>query len=116
MTILLFDNYLRQQLYPFTHTRAVGNIRLGIFTPQERWQLITGSQVYLYTSKLLQPLYGVPQLDANTLWIDAALVLNTALIDQIKALQTGQCIYDTTGLSQALVSPIKWSTMPLKHS
>ncbi len=97
MTILLFDNYLRQQLYPFTHTRAVGNIRLGIFTPQERWQLITGSQVYLYTSKLLQPLYGVPQLDANTLWIDAALVLNTALIDQIKALQTGQCIYDTTG-------------------
>lgn len=97
MTILLFDNYLRQQLYPFTHTRAVGNIRLGIFTPQERWQLITGSQVYLYTSKLLQPLYGVPQLDENTLWIDAALVLNTALIDQIKALQTGQCIYDTTG-------------------
>jgi UDP-N-acetylglucosamine diphosphorylase/glucosamine-1-phosphate N-acetyltransferase len=97
MTILLFDNYLRQQLYPFTHTRAVGNIRLGIFTPQERWQLITGGQVYLYTSKLLQPLYGVPQLDANTLWIDAALVLNTALIDQIKALQTGQCIYDTTG-------------------
>lgn len=97
MTIILFDNHLRHQLYPFTHTRAVGNIRLGIFTPQERWQIITGSQVQLHTSKQLQPLYGTTQLGASTLWIDAALILNTALIDQIKALQTGQCIYDTTG-------------------
>lgn len=97
MTIFLFDNNLRHQLYPFTHTRAVGNIRSGIFTPQERWQIITGSQVQLHTSKQLQPLYGTPQLGASTLWIDAALILNTALIDQIKALQTGQCIYDTTG-------------------
>jgi UDP-N-acetylglucosamine diphosphorylase/glucosamine-1-phosphate N-acetyltransferase len=97
MTILLFDNILRQQLYPFTHTRAVGTIRSGIFTPQERWQLITGSQVELYTTKLLQPLYGAPQISANTLWIDAALILNSVLIDQIKALQSGQCIYDTTG-------------------
>lgn len=97
MTILLFDNNLRQQLYPFTHTRAVGTIRSGIFTPQERWQLITESQVELYTTKLLQPLYGAPQISANTLWIDAALILNSVLIDQIKALQSGQCIYDTTG-------------------
>ena len=74
MPTLLFDNNLRQQLYPFTHTRAVGTIRSGIFTPQERWQLITGSQVELYTTKLLQPLYGAPQISANTLWIDAALI------------------------------------------
>lgn len=98
MPTILFDNNLRQQLYPFTHTRAVGNIRSGIFTPQERWQLITGSQVELFTTKLLQPLYGAPQISASTLWMDAALILNTALINQIKALQTGQCIYDTTGL------------------
>ncbi len=97
MPTLLFDNNLRQQLYPFTHTRAVGTIRSGIFTPQERWQLITGSQVELYSTKLLQPLYGAPQISANTLWIDAALILNSVLIDQIKVLQTGQCIYDTTG-------------------
>ena len=97
MPTILFDNNLRQQLYPFTHTRSVGTIRSGIFTPQERWRLITGSQVELLTTKLLQPLYGAPQLGANTLWIDAALILSTVLIDQIKALQTGQCIYDDTG-------------------
>jgi hypothetical protein len=34
---------------------------------------------------------------SNTLWIDAALVLNNHLIEQINGLQKGQCIYDTTG-------------------
>lgn len=97
MPIILFDNNLRQQLYPFTHTRAVGAIRSGIFTPQERWQSITGGKVQIQTNKVLQHLYGKPEINSNTLWIDAALILNNALINQIKALQTGQCIYDDKG-------------------
>ena len=97
MSILLFDNNFRHQLYPFTHTRAVGAIRSGIFTPQERWELITGDIVQIQTSKSIQPLYGKPEISANTLWIDAALIVNTTLIDQINALQTGQCLFDATG-------------------
>lgn len=97
MSILLFDNNFRHQLYPFTHTRAVGAIRSGIFTPQERWELITGDIVQIQTSKSIQPLYGKPEISANTLWIDAALIVNTTLIDQINALQTGQCVFDETG-------------------
>ena len=98
MSILLFDNNFRHQLYPFTHTRAVGAIRSGIFTPQERWELITGDIVQIQTSKSIQPLYGKPEISANTLWIDAALIVNTTLIDQINALQTGQCLFDATGI------------------
>jgi UDP-N-acetylglucosamine diphosphorylase/glucosamine-1-phosphate N-acetyltransferase len=97
MSILLFDNNFRHQLYPFTHTRAVGAIRSGIFTPQERWELITGDIVQIQTSKSIQPLYGKPEISANKLWIDAALIVNTTLIDQINALQTGQCVFDETG-------------------
>ena len=97
MSILLFDNNFRHQLYPFTHTRAVGAIRSGIFTPQERWELITGDIVQIQTSKSIQPSYGKPEISANTLWIDAALIVNTTLIDQINALQTGQCVFDETG-------------------
>jgi UDP-N-acetylglucosamine diphosphorylase/glucosamine-1-phosphate N-acetyltransferase len=97
MSILLFDNNFRHQLYPFTHTRAVGAIRSGIFTPQERWELITGDIVQIQTSKSIQPLYGKLEISANTLWIDAALIVNTTLIDQINALQTGQCVFDATG-------------------
>jgi UDP-N-acetylglucosamine diphosphorylase/glucosamine-1-phosphate N-acetyltransferase len=84
-------------LYPFTHTRAVGSIRSGIFTPQERWEKITSDQVQIDTNKTLQPLYGTPQINSNTLWIDAALILDSQLISKIIALQAGQCIFDATG-------------------
>jgi len=97
MPILLFDNAFRHQLYPFTHTRAVSAIRSGIFTPQERWERITGDKVLIQTSKSIQPLYGKPDITSNTLWIDSALVINASLIEQINTLQAGQCIYDTTG-------------------
>ena len=97
MPIILFDNISRNKLYPFTHTRAVGTIRSGIFTPQERWEKITCDQVQIHTTKTLQPLYGSPQINSNTLWIDAALILNSDLMSQIVALQVGQCIYDAAG-------------------
>jgi UDP-N-acetylglucosamine diphosphorylase/glucosamine-1-phosphate N-acetyltransferase len=97
MPIILFDNKFRHHLFPFTHTRAVGTIRSGIFTPQERWEKITNDEVQIHSTKTLQPLYGSSQIHANTLWIDAALILNSDLISQIVALQVGQCIYDTTG-------------------
>ena len=97
MPIILFDNLFRHQLYPFTHTRAVGSIISGIFTPQERWEKITSDQVQIDTNKTLQPLYGTPQINSNTLWIDAALILDSQLISKIIALQAGQCIFDATG-------------------
>jgi UDP-N-acetylglucosamine diphosphorylase/glucosamine-1-phosphate N-acetyltransferase len=97
MPIILFDNKFRHHLFPFTHTRAVGTIRSGIFTPQERWEKITNDEVQIHSTKTLQPLYGSPQIHANTLWIDAALILNSDLISQIVALQVGQCMYDASG-------------------
>ena len=97
MPIILFDNLFRHQLYPFTHTRAIGSIRSGIFTPQERWEKITSDQVQIDTNKTLQPLYGTPQINSNTLWIDAALILDNYLISQIVALHAGECIFDATG-------------------
>jgi UDP-N-acetylglucosamine diphosphorylase/glucosamine-1-phosphate N-acetyltransferase len=97
MPILLFDNAFRHQLYPFTHTRAVSAIRSGIFTPQERWERITGDKVLIQTSKSIQPLYGIPDITSNTLWIDSSLVINASIIEQILSLQVGQCIYDNTG-------------------
>lgn len=39
MNIVLFDNKHRKQLYPFTETRAVAEIRAGILTNKERWEI-----------------------------------------------------------------------------
>ena len=43
MTIILDDSLSREQLYPFTATRHVADIRVGIFTIREKWALIAAS-------------------------------------------------------------------------
>lgn len=40
MTIILDDSLSREQLYPFTATRHVADIRIGILTIREKWALL----------------------------------------------------------------------------
>jgi UDP-N-acetylglucosamine diphosphorylase/glucosamine-1-phosphate N-acetyltransferase len=40
MAIVLNDTFTREQLYPFTATRHVADIRIGILTIREKWALI----------------------------------------------------------------------------
>ncbi len=47
MRILLDDSHCRNALFPFTHTRHVAQIRIGILTIQEKWEKLTGKKVYL---------------------------------------------------------------------
>ena len=40
--IVLEENISRQQLYPFTATRHIADIRVGILTMREKWALLSG--------------------------------------------------------------------------
>ncbi|NBO96754.1 MAG: hypothetical protein EBU79_12980 [Betaproteobacteria bacterium] len=44
MQICLFDTPLRENLFPFTHTRSIADIRCGILTLRERWEHYFGVQ------------------------------------------------------------------------
>jgi UDP-N-acetylglucosamine diphosphorylase/glucosamine-1-phosphate N-acetyltransferase len=46
MKIFLDDSKCLDQLLPFTHTRHVADIRIGILTIREKWEKITGYTVY----------------------------------------------------------------------
>jgi UDP-N-acetylglucosamine diphosphorylase/glucosamine-1-phosphate N-acetyltransferase len=100
MVIILFDNKARSELYPFTQTKAVADLRYGIFTAKERWELISGFPVYINTINYLSPLYAdkmaVPENDF--LYIDAALKDVDALRSQILSLQNGEALQDEFGL------------------
>ena len=102
MTIILFDNKAREGLYPFTQTRAVADLRYGIFTPKERWELISGLPVYINTSNYLGNLYEAFVADENMendfLFIDAALKDEDAWRTQILSLQIGEAVYDDVGM------------------
>lgn len=97
MAIVLFDNLTCKQLYPFSSTAAIGTLRAGIFTPQERLQRITKSAVYLLTQPHLAALYDtIPE--GEHLWIDASLVYDKELFHRILILESGEALADEAGL------------------
>lgn len=102
MIIILFDNEARQTLYPFTETKAVADIRCGIFTAKERWELISGLPVYIHTPVYLSGLYenllSAVVRENDFLFIDASVKDEAALRTQILSLETGAALYDDVGL------------------
>lgn len=97
MAIILFDNAQRKLLWPLTQTKAVAALRMGILTMAERWEQLTGMQVFIHTEAYLQNLYGY----ANTtehIWIDASVIPNRALVDLVQSLDTNDCWADEYGL------------------
>ena len=97
MVIVLFDGKQAQNLYPLTATKAVADLRYGIFTIKERWQAITGLPVYVLPQKYLSGLYETPPQDEYLL-IDASLKDEDGLRAEILSLQNDECIIDDKGL------------------
>lgn len=64
MNIFLDDNQSRQALYPFTFTRHVADIRVGILTIREKWETLTGLKIFTEES----------DRNEESIVIDAALV------------------------------------------
>lgn len=74
MVIFLDDSNCRHSLYPFTHTRHVADIRIGIFTIREKWMHFSGAEVFTNSSKsgaVCIPANIVPSLKNYKKIIDA---------------------------------------------
>ncbi len=97
MAIILFDNSARDQLYPFTYTKAVADIRFGILSVRERWERMTGQPVFVATLPYLQPLYPLPEKGNHT-WIDASVMVTSEWVDRVLSLPAGYCLADESGL------------------
>lgn len=97
MAIILFDNHYRRGLYPFTLTRAVADLRFGIFSIKERWERMSGQPVWVATEPYLQALYPLLPVGMHT-WVDASVIGDAALYNRILSLENGSCIADENGL------------------
>ncbi len=89
MNVVLFDNQNRNKLKPVTSTRALGMIRMGLFTNKERWELITGNEVFLLTDAYLQRLYA-ECISKDTLFIDATVLPDKDIVLNILNLQENE--------------------------
>ncbi|MBI2730584.1 MAG: glucose-1-phosphate thymidylyltransferase [Sphingobacteriales bacterium] len=77
MNIVLFDTSERKYLYPFTQTRAIADIRLGIFTIREFWENYFDQKINVLTENYLHNGTANP-ISNNVLLINAALIPSTS--------------------------------------
>ncbi len=89
MNIILFDDpFVRASLLPFTFTRPVGDIRVGILTIREKWEKWLGAPASFKTEEYLQSKYPDHSTTDNLL-INGAACPDQHLVEAIRALQPG---------------------------
>lgn len=89
MNVILFDDpAIRINLQPFTFTRPVGAIRVGILTIDEKWKHALRQDVSFQTEPYLRKKYPV-RATADNLLINGALCPDEKLVSAITALPAG---------------------------
>lgn len=91
MTYVLYDSEVRANLLPFTHTRAIADIRCGILTMKERWAHVLGAATSVLTESYLQDMYRF-EPGNDTIYINASVFASRQMADAIAMLTTGQAL------------------------
>ncbi len=90
MNFILFDDpVIRIDLLPFTFTRPVATIRVGILTIAEKWEKMLGQKVSYSTQDYLSKKFNTT-ITSDNLWINGALCPDDQLIQTIRELKSGQ--------------------------
>src|SRR5688572_5006309 len=98
MNIILFDDpTLRKALLPFTYTRPVSAIRVGILTIAEKWEKRLGTEASFKTESYLQKKYPLVST-LNNLLINGAVCPDEVLVDTVKSLPDGYYLVKGTFL------------------
>lgn len=92
MNCILFDGEERVGLLPFTFTRPVAAIRIGILTIAEKWEKRLGVSVSYLTESYLQTRFPKVVEDDNLL-INASFLPDEELTKAVKSLEPGAGLY-----------------------
>ena len=92
MNYILFDSDVRNSLLPFTFTRPVAEIRIGILTIREKWEFFLGFTTTTITEEYLEAKYPMVELNKNIL-INASFLPTKNLVNQVKQLSKNQAIF-----------------------
>jgi UDP-N-acetylglucosamine diphosphorylase/glucosamine-1-phosphate N-acetyltransferase len=89
MSYILFDTEVRNQLLPFTHTRPVADIRCGIMTMRERWELLLNEKTTTITAAHLQEVYP-SNAEGNGILINGSIFATKQLVAAVRELKPGE--------------------------
>ena len=92
MNYILFDGPSRNALLPFTFTRPVADIRIGILTIREKWEKYLGSTTTTLTEEYLSEKFPMVELEENVM-INASYLPNPILVELISNLERNQAVF-----------------------
>ncbi len=92
MNYILFDGTVRIKLLPFTYTRPVADLRIGILTIREKWETYLGFTTTTLTEEYLEEKYPIVEMEKNVM-INASFLPSELLVEKIKKLKENQAIF-----------------------
>lgn len=93
MNYILFDGPARKKLLPFTYTRPVADLRIGILTIREKWEKHLGSTTSTVTEEYLSEKFPMVEFEENVM-INASYIPTEILVEQVLDLQVNQALFD----------------------
>ena len=92
MNYILFDGAVRNALLPFTYTKPVADLRIGILTIREKWEKHLSLTTTTITEEYLEEKYPMVELEENVL-INASFCPTNELVEKVKNLSTNEAIF-----------------------
>ncbi|WP_435262323.1 GlmU family protein [Tenacibaculum sp. nBUS_03] len=92
MNYILFDGDVRNALLPFTYTKPVADIRVGILTIREKWEKFLGYTTTTITENYLEDKYPMVEMEENVL-INASFLPTKRVVEMVIDLKPNQAIF-----------------------
>ncbi|MCR9181654.1 MAG: GlmU family protein [Flavobacteriaceae bacterium] len=92
MNYILFDGPERNNLLPFTYTRPVALVRIGVLSLREKWEKILEASTSFETEKYLSHKFQIVELEKN-IKINPAFIPSENLAGIVKNLKENQALF-----------------------
>jgi UDP-N-acetylglucosamine diphosphorylase/glucosamine-1-phosphate N-acetyltransferase len=92
MNYILFDGPYRDNLLPFTFTRPVADIRVGILTIRQKWESYLEYTTTTVTEDYLSEKFPMVEMEENVM-INASFLPNPEVVQIIKDLKANQAVF-----------------------
>ncbi len=91
MNYILYDGAVRERMLPFTYTKPVSELRIGILTIAEKWEKHLGTTITNLTEGYLEEKFPLVEFPEN-IFIDASVLPNEKLVEAISALSHNELL------------------------
>jgi len=92
MNYILYDGSVRNALLPFTYTKPVADLRIGILTIRQKWEKHLCFTTTTLTEEYLEEKYPMVEMAKNVM-INASFLPTNALVEIIRELKDNQAVY-----------------------